>query len=434
MTQLEDKLRMAFEAKAADVPSELPPLYLQPVRRPGSVARGGGSRAWPGARRRWLAPLAAAAAVLAVVAAALAAAGALPGAVAPAVPIQTSVPPYYVALINDGLPSPLILGKAVATVRSTATGAVLARIVPPWPYVSFDAVSGAADDRTFVLSARGSSSPAAAAAPERFYLLHINPSASSAAGRVQLTALPLSDIPAGSQVTTMALSPDGTSLAAILDQGLAAPAQLSIYNLVTGTTKVWIRKVCGACGQTTITGAFPFLGPPVAVFMSWTADGKSLAFIPNVYGPQLRLLDLGAPGNDVQPASKPFAIHGVPVLEWQDAYMTPDAKTVFITYQEGKGQTNWTGLLRFSARNGTLTVINKVTQTFEGRPTGGGSDLILWSNYNGSQIIVTGAKQGPVFTSKRFPSFAGPDLTAGIYRGEHYTPIPWPADVTDAAW
>ena len=114
--------------------------------------------------------------------------------------------------------------------------------------------------------------------------------------------------------------------------------------------------------------------------------------------------------------------------------MTPDARTVFISYQEGKGQTNWSGLLRFSARTGKLAMINKVTQTFAGRATGGGSDLVLWSSYSGSEFVVTGAQRGPVFTSKQFPWFAGPDLTAGIYRSHHYTPIPWPADVIDAAW
>jgi hypothetical protein len=433
MTQLEDQLRKAFRAKASAITPPPPPLELQPRPALDPVTRGGSGRIGTALHRERLIPLAAAVAVLAVVATALAVGSALSArGTRPAIPLQTGVPPYYVALVNNGPPSTQVLPRAVATVRATSTGALIARITPPRPYVSFDAVSGAADDRTFVLRARG---PGSAAAPERFFLLHINPSATAAAGRAKLTALPASYISVGSQVMTMALSPDGSSLAAILaGAGLAAPAQLYVYNLDTGTTKIWIRKLCGACGQTTITAAFPNPYQPVAVFLSWTADGKSLAFIPNVYGPQLRLLDLGAAGNNVQSASKPFAIHGVPVLEWQDAYMTPDAKTVFITYQETKGQTTWSELLRFSASTGMVTTVNKVTQTFEGHLTGGGSDLILWSNYNGSQIIVTGAMPGPVFASQHSQSLVGPDSTAGIYRGSHYTPIPWPADVIDAAW
>ena len=42
-----------------------------------------------------------------------------------------------------------------AELRSTQTGAVLAKITPPKPYVSFTGVTGAAGDRTFVLSAQG---------------------------------------------------------------------------------------------------------------------------------------------------------------------------------------------------------------------------------------------------------------------------------------
>ncbi len=320
----------------------------------------------------------------------------------------------------------------MATVRATATGAVIARITPPRPYAGFDAVTGAADDRTFVLWARGDTNSHTGVTPERFYLLHIDPAATSAAGRVKLTALPTSDIPTGSQVNTMALSPDGSTLAAVLQNGLTIPGQLNVYDLATGATRTWIRRLCSACGQTTIDGALPAESAPVPVYLSWTANGKSLAFIPDVYAPQLRLLDLGAPGNNVQSASKPFAIHGVPVLEWQDAYLTPDGKTVFITYQESKGQTNWTGLLRFSARTGAMTTINKVIQDLEGRPAGGGSDLVLWSNYNGSQLIVTGAGRGLDAPTKQV--LFGPDVTAGIYRGDHYTPIPWPADVIDAAW
>lgn len=431
MTELENMLRTAFRAKANEISPPVPPLELRPSPVADPVIRRGGSRVRTPARKRWLVPAGAALAVLAVIAGALAVGRAVPRTSPPVAPMQTSVPRYYVALVNNGLPSPQAFPKAVATIRDTVTGAVIARIDPPRPYVSFDGVSGAADNRTFVLWARGNTGPRTDVAPERFYLLHINPSATSAAGRGHLTALPATDISGGHQVLAIALSPDGTSLAATLAKGSASD-QLYVYNLVTGTTRIW--KLCGDCSQTGLGGRMPEPFPPVRVFLSWTASGKSLGFVPGFYFPQLRLLDLGAPGDNAKPNSKPFAIHGVPVGEWQGAYMTPDANTVFITYQEGKGQTNWSGLLRFSARTGRLTMINKVTQTFEGRPTGGGSDLVLWTNYDGSEFVVTGARRGPVFTSKQFPWFAGPDLTAGFYRGDHYTPIPWPADVIDAAW
>ena len=59
-----------------------------------------------------------------------------------------SVPPYYIALA--GQPDT----PEHAVIRASATGAVLATVKPPRPYRSFTFVSGAADDRTFVLAAQ----------------------------------------------------------------------------------------------------------------------------------------------------------------------------------------------------------------------------------------------------------------------------------------
>ena len=72
------------------------------------------------------------------------------------------VPAYYVALITAKPQSDLenMLDSSsptdsAAELRSTQTGAILAKITPPKPYVSFTGVTAAADDRTFVLSAQG---------------------------------------------------------------------------------------------------------------------------------------------------------------------------------------------------------------------------------------------------------------------------------------
>ena len=97
-------------------------------------------------------PLAAAAAVAgAVIASLLLTSHTPPGG--PAGPASgtsalRSVPPYYVALA--GQPDP----PEHAVIRASATGAVLATVKPPRPYRSFTFVSGAADDRTFVLAAQ----------------------------------------------------------------------------------------------------------------------------------------------------------------------------------------------------------------------------------------------------------------------------------------
>jgi|HubBroStandDraft_6_1064221.scaffolds.fasta_scaffold106031_2 WD40 repeat protein len=422
MTELEERLRNAFQAKADDISPELPRLYLQPVRRPGSVTRRGGRRAWPRASRRWLAPVAAAAAVLAVVAAALAAAGALPGIVTPAVaPTQVNVPPYYVAL-TSAAPSASVQTPAVkvATVRLTSTGAVIARIRPPRPYTGFLAVSGAADDRTFVLLAQGQPDlhRRFGYLPQAFFILHIDPAATSPASRAQLTAMPATDTPSSRPVQTMALSPDGQSLAALLGTGNGY--FLYIYNLATGQTHIWVSKRCSSCQPGVLGDMYSSTSTANAITLSWTRDGRRLAFVAGE-GSQVRLLDLTAPGDNVQPDSKPFAIHGMPVAYWSVVYMTPDGKTLFIGYPTGRGRSNWVGLMRFSVATGKLTSINNLTVVNEGTITGyiPHADAILWSNYNGSKIVVMGARPGQ---------------TAGVYSGSSYTPIPWPAYVVDAAW
>lgn len=187
------------------------------------------------ARNRWLAPTIRAAAVVASLAGVIAACGSVPsgssptrsgGITASTTRVQTNVPPYYVALIGS---KPDYQGAGeyppadAAVVRATTSGAVLARIMPPHPY-TFAAVTGAADDRTFVLFGvsplRRTSGPGMYYGnyTQRFCLLRINPAASSRSARAQLTALPLTDIGSGEQVQAMALSPDGKSLAAILSR------------------------------------------------------------------------------------------------------------------------------------------------------------------------------------------------------------------------
>jgi hypothetical protein len=98
-------------------------------------------------RRRWLAPLGAAAAVVAVVAAALALATSQPRPGPSEVAVPGSAPPYYVTLnltgngdcCRSGLPySPV----TTAVVRATATGAALATITPPRPHGTFIGVTG----------------------------------------------------------------------------------------------------------------------------------------------------------------------------------------------------------------------------------------------------------------------------------------------------
>jgi hypothetical protein len=151
-------------------------------------------------------------------------------------------------------------------------------------------------------------------------------------------------------------------------------------------------------------------------------------------GSQVRLLDVDAPGRALMAESYSIPIRGGVIL-WQDAVITPNGKTVFIERNSGAA-TLVSNLSRYSAATGRATGINQVVTFTEGHRTGAGPDDVVWTNDNGSKIIVLGARPGPKtgsFNSHAFiPTPAG--QTAGIYTGTRYTPLPWPANVVDAAW
>jgi len=411
--------------------------------------------------RHRFAPAAKAAMAVASVAAAVAACGSVPAgptsstrsheSAASATSAQTNVPPYYVALIGSkpqGQGAGEFPPADTAVVRATTTGAVLARIKPPRPY-TFAAVSGAADDRTFVLFGVGPLKKAsgnlgmyyAHTYAERFFLLRINPAAANPSARAKLTALPQTDIAPGQQVDAIALSPDGTSLAAILSRvvgaDVAGKGYLTVFDLRGGTQRTWVRDVCyyGKCVQGPIGDWPPIVAEPSRIQLSWTSDGRSLLFIEGSTGSQVRLLDVDAPGRDLMADSYPLPVKGG-ILYWRDAVITPDGKSVFIGDNPAPRALVQATLKRFSATTGKAAEVNKVLISVGLNGTGYGPDDLLWTNFNGSKIIVLGARPGPNRGSLQdhvmIPTPAG--QTAGIYDGTHYTPLPWPANVVDAAW
>jgi hypothetical protein len=435
MTQLEDAIRRALRARASEVRPPLPPLELRPRHASGRATRVTGYRLWNSAQLRWLAPAAAVITVLAVIGGLLLARAADRGRdTGPAATIETSVPAYYVALVSD---TPLSSSNAatmrtVATVRITATGSEVASVAPPAPYTTFEKVSGATDDRTFVLLAAGPEDHSGLRA-ERFYLLHIDPQAALAASRTQLTALPGADIPAGRQVETIALSPNGADLAAILGSGFAN--FLYVYNLQTESIRIWTKRVCSTPAHC-FDGSFATL--PVSIVggsgpeLSWTQDSQSLAFIPGGGGTgdgRLRLLHIDRPGGNVEPASTVFHIRRNPHAAWNGAVLTPDRKTVFIGYTALQGASYWYFLARYSSVTRKVTDVNKLLVlkrlpaapywSASPYPKGEAIDDVVWTSYDGGEAVVLNAGHGH---------------SAGIYAGSHYTPLPWPRDAVDAAW
>jgi hypothetical protein len=460
MTPLEDKLRAAIQATAEEIPADPPPLRLGspgliPRRRPrfrrgASRFRPGASRFRPGASRfgpgrrgwnTWLAPLAAAVLVVAVVLGSLAVTRSGSGTATPATPPGLAgLPPYYVALIampadpaSPADPADPATAPSVAQVRSTATGAVLATIAAPKPYVGFTAVTAAADDRTFVLDAQGASfsmdrvrqlnsqHPGSVeyGRPFRLFVLHIDPDPKSHSSRVSLRALPASFVPAGQGIGNMALSPDGTSLAAASPDGSehGYDMQLIVFNLVTGTRRVW-----GFASADEI-----YMPPAMLGGLSWTADGQHVAFTgpgASAGSSVLRLLDTSDPGPNALAASKPIPTPAAITHTDEDlttAIITPDGRTaVFataVTTRDGQEMLVRRRILKVSVATGQVTGILGTPKSLAGKPLD--FELILYSNATGSVLVV---------------SYAQPGTSAWILHGDTYTPIPWSPHTFTAAW
>jgi hypothetical protein len=63
---------------------------------------------------------------------------------------------------------------------------------------------------------------------------------------MSLTALPAAYTPANDAIHDMALSPDGTALAADVG-GVLFNDKLYVFNLATGTERAWSSRTCARC-------------------------------------------------------------------------------------------------------------------------------------------------------------------------------------------
>jgi len=415
MTPLQNKLRAALRETADEIPALPPPLDLSPRPRASRNAR------W----RAWAAPLAAATLVLAVVGVSLAVAANLKHqpAAARAQASRAGVPAYYVALIAAAKPQSDVgndlgassLAYSAAELRSTQTGAVLARITPPKPYVSFTGVTGASDDRTFVLSAQGPEPSVWPPYPaQRFFLLRIDPAARAGA-RMTLTALPAGYVPAGYGIREMALSPDGTHLAAGVGESLGYAEEVDVFDLATGTERAWSASTCAECMPN--AGGNLWFGVNTDA-LSWTADSQRVAF---TWENTVRLLNTRAAGSDLLTDSKKVAtwIGGVSGLnQWRGAIITPDGRTVLGI--ENLGGPNLRGPIRehlvswSTATGRQIAVLNNLNAR-----NLDDYEQILYTNDDGSVLVLT---------------YQRPGAKAAIVHDGRSTPIPWSPHIGVAAW
>ena len=322
---IEDRLHDFTRAIDAAM-SPVRPLDLTPAAEP-KTARPAWRRAYGG--HRWpalLVPLGAAVTVVAVAAALIVIrdfprVGTRPAGVAASAPSPAgsgpagsgpatdpeALPAYFAALShphagmpgpNGGMsttppPDPVVVGE-------TRTGRVLAT-VPPAAGATFVGVTGAADDRTFVLDAMPRQGDPTAVGPRTWYLLRFTPGAAQPAHLVKL-AIP--SIAALDVIEGIALSPDGAKLA-VFSQDTGGPAvglfTLRVYRVANGAL------VRGWSGTGAYHGSYGYgsaAPPDDNRTLSWTADGRRLAFAyrsstgpdPSLY---LRMVDLTRPGQDL---------------------------------------------------------------------------------------------------------------------------------------
>jgi hypothetical protein len=443
MSFLDDRLRGAFRDVGEEIPDDsLPRLILPPRRRRRAGLKTRGARR-PHRSRAWIAAASSAVVVAGVTAAAAGIAVALNGrqgearlpagaspaqlgqraatrhAAAPAA--DDGVPGYYVALVQAGtVAHPSRRVKAV--VRATKTGAVLATVTVPRPYDTFTEITGAADDKVWILSAQKlSAKPQRITAklipfePERLFALHVNPDARTAAQRTRLTPLPASYLPAGSQTWDMALSPDGTKLAAAIGANTPmmgqGPTKLEVFDLATGSRQTWRHpdQIGFLYGESTEYD-----------YLSWAGNDRTLAFVlPSAGVGEVRLLDTTGPGGRLPASSRvvftmPLDLSG----SGRQALLTTNGKTALAVEQvvrnrPGGGYNVAQKLVKFSAATGkAVDVLNHLRLR-------GDYEQVLWASPSGSTLVVN-----------RLRSAASAD----ILQDGHDTAIPWSAAILTAAW
>jgi hypothetical protein len=364
--------------------------------------------------RRLLAGAAAAATVVAIAMAA--ALLATPHRGQTVVPNASSVPRYYMALVpfNQSAAKEGLVGGGYAVVKDRITGRTLATVQPPRSY-AFGAISGAADDRTFVLTAQGSDSQ-----PPEFFYARFNP----ANDVVRVTPLALPGLPILNDFQGAALSPGGTKLAVASVTYTYTAAQIKVYSLPSGAAKTWSANV---------NTSMAFANDPQNL-LSWSSTGTlAIGWIGSIPGNTagVYLLNTNGPGGsllaDSQKAFCPVPVQlgrSISVSGYtgtNTAFLTADGTTFISSVPQpipaGQRPPTCTSrglpptkpeLEEFSVSTGQATSVLYPSHSHDAV-----SD-VYWSNASGSVLVVEASLK----------SGLNPPRVFGILTGSTFTPIP----------
>ena len=441
MTQTEDLVRSTTRALAETVRAvrPLPPLPQAP--RP-DAPTGGRGRRWAG-RAGWLAPLAAAAAMTAVVAGLVVVRGAVTGASrAPAQAAGATVPGYYVTLHQTSATS-----VASLVVGDTRTGKQVAAVPAP-AGGTFIGVTGAADDRTFVVDAvHGGMGSGSNARPRTWYLLRIFPGSAQPA---RLTPLPIPATAEQTVVHGIALSPDGAWLAVALrpdeKSDPSGPAELRVYSLATGRV---LRSWTAPADSTVIPYASGGIDSDTS--LTWLDDGHTLALestSPTANGnvTTIRTLDLSRPGTNLIASSRVVWSSDSPYsynvsgpepkcLSNGLVRLSGDGKTVIcgrivpaLTLRNVPNQRCVPGILPGTAELAEYSVATgRLLRTLATYPsscaTGGLEVYPLWASTAGNEVIGYVNTRSRTATGQQIPGV----VRFGVFGAGAFRPLPYPS-------
>jgi hypothetical protein len=426
---VEDRVRAATRARTALV-SDVRPLDLPAV--PGHA---------PPGRHRWVAWAAPAAAAVAVAAIAVSLATLRPMPNAPAAPtaptasaVSGTLPEYYAALDNPSGPITQILGGQQQTpvsvrVGDDRTGKLVATVKPP-AGETFTGLTGAADDRTFVVAAeRFPVEPGLATAnPVAWYLVRLTP---GRAYPVTLTRLPIPGEPAGSQVSAIALAPGGRELAVMFQRnvwsGKTGPLMVRLYSLATGSAvRTW----------TVDTKGFPagfgwYFGRYSNTALTWLGGGRTLAVTYGINGGgngppigsatfsnvTIRAIAADSPSGKLLARSK--VIFRLPNGAYcNTVQLTSDAKTVLCGKYGGNTEKRSAAYAPMFVAYSVATGKSRLLYQLKGAYQLGLGD-VLWASPTGSTLLGAvyaektwprlGAKPGPVYQAVGL-------LTKGVFK------------------
>jgi hypothetical protein len=411
---VQDRVRTATRARA-DLVRDIRPLDL-PAAKPLRLPRAPRARGWSA----WMAPVAAAAVVVALAITLVslrevrnepsvppAASAQSGGAVTSAAGV---LPRYYAALDNPGgtaFEDKETTQPVDVVVGDSSTGQRIATVAAPKGQ-TFAGLTAAADDRTFVLATESLPVPEGipSGTPVAWYLLRVAPGAAQPA---TLTKLSIPGQPTGTQVSGIALSPNGSELAVMYQRDVwqvlnkqgglvkTGPLTLRIYSVSTGKAlRTWTQQT-----KSFAAGYGWYWGRYSNTSMTWLADGHTLAFtdggLSGENGPPLastfgnvkiRTVNLGAAGGDLLADS---TVIFSSKNHWCDELqLTADGKTVFCGGYGGnseKKSTTNAEIFEYSVATGAGRLVYRLKGAFNT-----GVANILWLSPDGSSLL--GAAEG----------------------------------------